>query len=106
MESLPRGSADPVAIPRRGPPAAGTPTARTPNKEKGKDIYTTTCVVCHGENGKGGTHGGPPFTSKLTHDAIVTVLTKGRNDMPPFGSALSPEAMEDLTAWVLDLAAR
>jgi hypothetical protein len=37
---------------------------------------------------------------------VVTVLTKGRNDMPPFGAALSPEALEDLTAWVLDLAVR
>jgi hypothetical protein len=26
--------------------------------------------------------------------------------MPPFGSALSPETLEDLTAWVLDLAVR
>jgi alcohol dehydrogenase (cytochrome c) len=105
MESLPRGSADPVSIPRRGPPAAAA-TAHVPDKEKGKDTYITTCVVCHGETGKGGTHGGPPFTPKLTHDSVVTVLTKGRNDMPAFGSALSPEALEDLTAWVLDLAAR
>ena len=78
-----------------------------PNKEKGKDTYTTTsCVVCHGENGKGGTHGGAPFTPKLTHDSVVTVLTRGRNDMPPFGASMSPDALEDLTAWVLDLAVR
>jgi alcohol dehydrogenase (cytochrome c) len=106
IEPLPRGSADPASIPRPGPPAAAAPAARVPNKDKGKEIYTTTCVVCHGENGKGGTHGGPPFTPNLTHDSVVTVLTKGRNDMPPFGSALSPDALEDLTAWVLDLAMR
>ncbi len=105
MEPLPRGSADPVAAPRGGPPGAAAP-ARAANKEKGKDLYTTTCVVCHGENGKGGTHGGAPFTAKLTRESIVTVLTTGRNDMPPFGSALSPEAMRDLTAYVLELAAR
>ena len=104
MESLPRGSADPVAVPRPGPAAAAA--ARLPNKDKGKEMYTTTCVVCHGENGKGGTHGGAAFTPKLTHDSVVTVLTRGRNDMPPFGSALSPEALEDLTAWVLELAVR
>jgi alcohol dehydrogenase (cytochrome c) len=106
MEPLPRGSADPVAAPRGGPPAAAAPTARLPNKENGKDIYTTTCVVCHGENGKGGTHGGAPLTARLTRDAVVTVLTTGRNDMPAFGTALSPETMQDLTAYVLDLAAR
>jgi alcohol dehydrogenase (cytochrome c) len=102
MESLPRGSADPASIPRPAPRAA----TRLPNKDKGKEIYTTTCVVCHGENGKGGTHGGAPFTPALTHDSVVAVLTKGRNDMPAFGAALSPETLEDLTAWVLELAAR
>jgi len=105
MESLPRGAADPVAIPRAAPGAAA-PTARVPNKEKGKETYTTTCVVFHGENGKGGTHGGAPFTPKLTHDSVVTVLTRGRNDMPPFGASMSSDALEDLTAWVLDLAVR
>jgi mono/diheme cytochrome c family protein len=106
MDPLPRGSADPTSVPRPGPPPAAAPAARVPNKDKGKEIYTKTCVVCHGENGKGGTHGGAPFTPKLTHDSVVAVLTRGRNDMPPFGSALSPEQLEDLTAWVLDLAVR
>jgi mono/diheme cytochrome c family protein len=95
-----------VAIPRPGPPGAAAPTAHVADKEKGKETYTTTCVVCHGENGKGGTHGGAPFTPKLTHDSVVTVLTRGRNDMPPFGASMSPDALEDLTAWVLDLAVR
>jgi mono/diheme cytochrome c family protein len=106
LSSLPRGSADPSSVPRAGPPPAAAPAARVPDKQKGRDIYTTTCVVCHGENGKGGTHGGAPFTSKLTRESIVSVLTTGRNDMPAFGSALSPEAMQDLTAYVLELAAR
>jgi quinohemoprotein ethanol dehydrogenase len=104
MEPLPRGSADPVGGPRGGPPAAAAP-ARAANKDKGKDIYTTTCVVCHGESGKGGTHGGAPLTSKLTPETIVSVLRNGRNDMPAFGTALSPEALQDLTAYVLELAA-
>src|SRR6185295_8762935 len=60
MESLPRGSADPVG-PRGGPgpgaPPPGTATpapARIADVQKGKEIYTTTCVVCHGQSGKGG----------------------------------------------------
>jgi menaquinol-cytochrome c reductase cytochrome b/c subunit len=63
-------------------------------------------VACHGENGKGGTHGGAPLTPTLTRESIVSVLTTGRNDMPAFGTALSPEALQDLTAYVLELAAR
>jgi quinohemoprotein ethanol dehydrogenase len=103
MESLPRGSADPAP---RGPPNPAPPSPRAANIEKGKELYTTTCVVCHGENGKGGTHGGAPFTPKLTRDSVVAVLTTGRNDMPAFGSALSPQAMQDLTAYVLELSVR
>jgi quinohemoprotein ethanol dehydrogenase len=106
IESLPRGSADPASVPRGAPPQAAAPAARAPDKDKGKEIYTTTCVVCHGENGKGGTHGGAPFTPQLTAESIVNIVTHGRNDMPPFGAAFPPEAMLDLSAYVLELAAR
>ena len=115
MESLPRGSADPAGqFPRPGgpppgaaPPAPGAPAAAAPgNADKGKEIYATTCVVCHGDTGKGGTHGGAPLTHTLTHDAITNVVARGRNDMPPFGSALSPAQMQDLAAYVLQLSAK
>lgn len=102
MDPLPRGSADPMSSPRAGPPAA----ARAADTRKGKEIYSTTCVVCHGETGKGGTHGGAPLTAKLSADAIANVVNHGRNDMPAFGSALNAEALQDLTAYVLELADR
>jgi mono/diheme cytochrome c family protein len=71
--------------------------------EKGKESYTTACVVCHGVNGKGGTHGGPAFTRSLTREAIANVVTRGRNDMPPFGTTLSTDQLQDLSAYVLEL---
>jgi quinohemoprotein ethanol dehydrogenase len=125
MNSLPRGSADPAGqFPPRGPPGAGppgpagppgaagptprpgapAPPATAANLDKGKEIYSTTCVVCHGESGKGGSHGGPALTSALTREAVTNVVTRGRNDMPPFGSALSPDQLNDLTAYLLQLA--
>jgi len=124
IESLPRGSADPAGQqpPRESPPTerdtvagaqkpgaaaaaggAATP-ARAPDPARGKEIYTTTCIVCHGETGKGGTHGGAPLTPSLTHDSVIAVVTRGRNDMPAFGSAFSPEDLQDLAAYVLELA--
>ena len=120
ISSLPRGSADPVAQgPRPGPPAPGpaagggaaagpgSATAqRAANLDKGKETYTTTCVVCHGEAGKGGSHGGPALTRALTGESITNVVTRGRNDMPPFGSAFSADQLQDLSAYVLDLASR
>jgi mono/diheme cytochrome c family protein len=108
MDPLPRGAADPVGPQRMGPPPGAAPGAAAPravNVQRGKELYTTTCVVCHGESGQGGSHGGAPLTSKLTAEAVGTVVTRGRNDMPAFGSALSPDALQDLTAYVLALAA-
>jgi quinohemoprotein ethanol dehydrogenase len=100
LNSLPRGSADPAAAPQPAGPV------HTADLAKGKDIYTTTCVVCHGPTGLGGTHGGAKLTRALTHDGIATVLTKGRNDMPAFGSALSPDQLQDVTGYVLQVAAQ
>ena len=133
LESLPKGSADPVAPAGRPPAAQGTAGAgvagpgaggtagagaagATPagaalrasehmaDIERGKETYSTACVVCHGANGKGGTHGGPAFKRDLTSAAIINVVTHGRNDMPPFGAALSADQLQDLSAYVLTLA--
>ena len=109
IKSLPRGSADPVAAPRgAGPPggAAPQPAARPGDATRGKDLYTGACMVCHGANGKGGTHGGAPLTAALTHDAIVSIVMQGRNQMPAFGSALPVQDREDLAAYVLQLVAQ
>ncbi len=108
VKSLPRGSADPAAAPRPAAPAgaAAPATTRAPDLARGKDIYTTTCVVCHGPTGLGGTHGGARLTRALTAGSVTTVLTKGRNDMPAFGSALSADQLQDLTTYVLQVAAQ
>jgi quinohemoprotein ethanol dehydrogenase len=112
MSSLPRGSADPgPQAPRGGPPGGGAPVggrppaapARTADLDKGKEIYTTTCVVCHGLTGQGGTHGGAPLTAQLTHESISTVVANGRNQMPAFGSALQPNDLQDLAAYVMQM---
>jgi len=132
-ESMPRGSADPSGQAPRGgagapaggtatqappgaapaaaaapgaPPAgaAGGPPVRVANLDKGKDLYSGACVVCHGENGQGGTHGGAKLTKALTPDLIKQVVVKGRNDMPAFGTAFNNDALDDLAAYVLSIA--
>jgi quinohemoprotein ethanol dehydrogenase len=111
MSSLPRGSADPGPPPR--PPAAPTPAAAAaPHRAgpediaQGKEIYTTACVVCHGETGQGGSHGGAKLTHALTREAITTVVANGRHDMPAFGSSLKPGELDQLADYVLQLAAQ
>ena len=66
-------------------------------------LYTEICGTCHGETGKGGLHGGAPFSANLTAQSIIDVVAKGRNQMPPFGSLYSPQQLQDLAAYVLQL---
>jgi quinohemoprotein ethanol dehydrogenase len=110
IASLPRGAADPTGqFPRPTGPPLGTAAPESPEKHaqnlaQGKEIYTTSCVVCHGEKGQGGSHGGAKLTPALTRESTSNVVTRGRNDMPAFGSALSPTDLQALTDYVLELA--
>ncbi len=110
ISSLPPGSADPAGLrapPRFGPNAAGPAVAAgAANLANGEVIFTTTCVVCHGPTGQGGSHGGAPLTRVLTRDSIVHVLINGRNAMPAFGSAFDPVQLRDLSAYVLQLSSK
>ncbi len=47
---------------------AGTASAGDP--AKGRKVYQTTCVACHGKNGKGVVPGAPDFTSARSPLAI------------------------------------
>jgi quinohemoprotein ethanol dehydrogenase len=110
LPSMPRGSADPGPQRMGGPPpgAAGPPESPELHAERaarGREIYHTTCVVCHGESGQGGSHGGARLTSALTRESIATVIAYGRHDMPAFGASLQAGQLEGLTDYVLDLSA-
>jgi mono/diheme cytochrome c family protein len=59
-------------------------------------------VTCHGESGQGGTHGGIALTNALTVGAVMTVVTNGRNDMPPYGAVMSQEDLQDLARYLLE----
>jgi mono/diheme cytochrome c family protein len=73
----------------------------------GKRIFTTNCAVCHGDDGKGGHTGGAPLDKLRDLDAAIATVTNGRNSMPPFGRAFTPEQIRDVTAYVVQvLAAR
>jgi cytochrome c oxidase cbb3-type subunit 3 len=79
----------------------------------GKEVYTKTCVACHGADGKGNQALGAPNLSDRIwlhgsgEYAIAEQVSKGRmNQMPAHKDILTPEKIHLLTAYVLSLSAR
>jgi alcohol dehydrogenase (cytochrome c) len=81
--------------------AGATPLASAANLTEGKRLFVQACVVCHGEDGKGGHGGGAPLTNVTDLAATIQTVTAGRNSMPPFGSVLTPQEVRDVSAYVL-----
>jgi cytochrome c5 len=80
-----------AAAPAVAAPAAAAPAAAA--EDKGKAIYSQTCVACHGQ----GVAGAPKFGDKATWapriktgmDALYTTALKGKGAMPPKGGNAS-----------------
>ncbi len=72
---------------------------------KGGEFYTQICITCHGETGEGGLHGDAPslVNKSLTAEAVVNIVTNGRNQMPPFGGSYTPDQINDLAAYIIQV---
>jgi alcohol dehydrogenase (cytochrome c) len=101
LPSLPRGSADPPTRTANTPPVA-VPAGRVADLAHGRELYSQTCVACHGSDGTGGIHGAPLKTTTLDLAALMTTIASGRDAMPAFGRAYRPEDLHDVAAYILD----
>ena len=72
------------------------------NLVEGKRLFTQACAVCHGDDGKGGHTGGAPLDRVTDLAAAIQTVTAGRNNMPPFRSAFTPEQIRDVSAYVVE----
>ena len=78
-------------------PGAGGPG----NADDGKMVYDTACMFCHGEQGEGGHGGGPSLAAATNVNAVLQIVSEGRNDMPAFGTgALTTQQIRDVAAYV------
>ncbi|MEY4640841.1 MAG: hypothetical protein RLZZ227_835 [Pseudomonadota bacterium] len=67
---------------------------------RGKEIYDTVCLACHGENGQGGHAEGAPIPQNSTIQHIFTTATRGGVKMAPFGAVYSPEDLKSVATYV------
>jgi alcohol dehydrogenase (cytochrome c) len=91
----------PAAVAAAPPGLAATSRIADANLVEGKRIFTQTCAVCHGDDGKGGHTGGAPLTRVTDLAAAIQTVTAGRNNMPPFRAAFTPEQIRDVSAYVV-----
>jgi len=76
----------------------------------GQALYATTCLACHGADGKGNVAiGAPNLTDQIwlyggSVDAVRASIAKGRQgQMPAQGERLGAERVRLLAAYVLSL---
>jgi mono/diheme cytochrome c family protein len=81
------------------------PAVFEPDPVRGALMFASTCSICHGENGKGGTApalNDPARLQALDNDWYRGVIRYGRpaKGMPTWGTVLSPNQIEDLIALI------
>lgn len=83
--------------------ACSPAAAQTPEQVKaGAEIYERNCSPCHGARMMDPQ--GASDLRKFPHDQrerFLNSVTKGKNQMPPWGGLLGPEDVEALWAYVV-----
>jgi len=77
--------------------------------DSGAEIYKTKCSACHGANGAGDTMIGRNLNlralgsadaQKPSDDELFTIISRGKNRMPPFDRKLSREQIRDVVKYI------
>lgn len=75
----------------------------TPDYSAGETVFRQSCLPCHGEDGRGGHNNGMPLNNLRDIREAIRVVTTGRNAMPAFHGALTPEQIRDVSGYVLEV---
>ena len=68
-------------------------------------IFGSRCAACHGKDGKGAPAGKALgvkdlTVTKLSEAELVTVISDGRNKMPPQKASLKPDEIQALAKYI------
>jgi len=74
---------------------------RTADVANGGTLYNAACTFCHGPVGEGGA-GGVALTSATNLANVMQQVREGLDAMPPFGAALTPEQIHDISTYVVE----
>jgi mono/diheme cytochrome c family protein len=94
--------------------SAGSPLLAAQNSSSGAATFKANCSTCHGEDGSGDTSIGKslnipdlrsPEVQKLSNAEIATVISDGKNAMPPFKN-LSKDQINSLIKYIRGLASK
>lgn len=80
--------------------------------DSGADVYKARCSACHGSNGAGETMLGKNLklrsltsddVQKQSDNELATIISRGKNKMPPFDRKLSKDQIGDVVKYVRSL---
>ena len=79
-----------------------------PADDPGETVFKGNCVVCHGADGTGSPTGKALMAPDLHSDAVqkltvaqmVTQVSDGKNNMPPFKNSLSKDQISAVVTYV------
>jgi cytochrome c6 len=97
-----------VSVAGVGSRAAAKPAAAVPADAAGADVFKSNCVVCHGADGAGSPTGKALMAPDLHSDAVqkmtvaemVTQVSDGKNNMPPFKNSLTKDQIAAVVTYV------
>jgi mono/diheme cytochrome c family protein len=83
-------------------PAVAQETFPPEQIKRGADIYQQNCSPCHGPQLSGEESAFDLRTfPRNARERFITSVTKGKNQMPPWGGLLKPDEIEALWAYVV-----
>ena len=75
------------------------------NPDKGITVYEANCLACHGNQGANG-HNGPNLQNSevaQSREDVIARIEEGGSSMPSFKDTLTPEEIEAVAAYVVDV---